>query len=75
MEQIYERTQKLKNKILDRLELRINAKTTTEELLVIAKILNEVEEDRSFYSRAIGKLYENNTALGFNGSTEVQNKE
>lgn len=79
MEEIYERIVKMKSKILDLLEQRININTSNEELLLISKIMEEVADDKMFYTTAISKLYGGGMALGFSGSansnTTVNNGE
>lgn len=79
MEEIYERTKQLKMQTLDLLERRIKLNPANDELLVIAKIINETEEDKSFYAKAMSKLYSGGMALGFGGSansnTTVNNGE
>lgn len=68
MEQIYERTKQLKMQTLDLLERRIKLNPANDELLVIAKIINETEEDKSFYAKAMSKLYSGGNSWGFGGS-------
>lgn len=68
MEEIYERIVKMKSEILDLLEQRININTSNEELLLISKIMEEVADDKMFYTTAISKLYGGGMALGFGGS-------
>ena len=79
MEEIYERIVKMKSEILDLLEQRININASNEELLLISKIMQEVADDKMFYTTAISKLYGGGMALGFNGSansnTTVNNGE
>ena len=68
MEEIYEKSKQLKMEILDLLDSRIKSNPTNEELLLISKIINEAEEDKTFYARSISKLYSGGMALGFGGS-------
>ena len=75
MEEIYTRTKKLKMETLDILEERIKQKPSNEDLLFISKIINEVEEDKSFYSRTMNKLYNEGTAFGFNGNYNPEKTE
>ena len=79
MEEIYEKSKQLKLKILDLLDSRIKSNPTNEELFLISKIINESEEDKSFYAKAMSKLYSGGMALGFGGSansnTTVNNGE
>ena len=72
MEEIYTRTKKLKMATLDILEERIKQKPSNEDLLFISKMINEVEEDKSFYSRAMNKLYNEGTTFGFNGNYNAE---
>ena len=75
MEEIYRRTKKLKMATLDILEERIKHKPSNEDLLLISKMINEIEEDKSFYSKAMNKLYNEGTTLGFNGDYNVEKTE
>jgi hypothetical protein len=79
MEEIYEKSKRLKMEILDLLDSRIKSNPTNEELLLISKIINEAEEDKTIYARSISKLYSGGMALGFGGSansnTTVNNGE
>lgn len=75
MEEIYIRTKKLKMATLDILEERIKQKPSNEDLLLISKMINEVEEDKSFYSRAMNKLYNEGTTFGFNGNYNTEKTE
>lgn len=75
MEEIYRRTKKLKMATLDILEKRIKQNPSNEDLLFISKMINEVEEDKSFYSRAMNKLYNEGTTLGFNGNYNAEKTE
>ena len=68
MEEIYEKSKQLKMEILDLLDSRIKSTPTNEELLLISKIINEAEEDKTIYARSISKLYSGGMALGFGGS-------
>lgn len=69
MEEIYEKSKQLKMEILDVLESRIKSNPTNEELLLISKIINEAEEDKTFYARSIAKLCSGGMALGFGGNS------
>ena len=75
MEEIYRRTKKLKMATLDILEERIKQKPSNEDLLLISKMINEIEEDKSFYSRAMNNLYNNGETLGFNGNYNSEKTE
>lgn len=79
MEEIYEKSKQLKMRILDLWGGRIKSNPTNEELLLISKIINEAEEDKTIYARSISKLYSGGMALGFGGSansnTTVNNGE
>ena len=68
MEQVYEKSKQLKMEILDLLDSRIKSNPTNEELLLISKIINEAEEDKTIYARSIAKLYSSGQQLGFGGS-------
>lgn len=68
MEEIYEKSKQLKMEILDLLDSRIKSNPTNEELLLISKIINEAEEDKTIYARSIAKLYSGGQQLGFGGS-------
>lgn len=68
MEEIYEKSKQLKMEILDLLDIRIKSNPTNEELLLISKIINEAEEDKTIYARSIAKLYSGGQQLGFGGS-------
>lgn len=69
MEEIYEKSKQLKMEILDVLESRIKSNPTNEELLLISQIINEAEEDKTFYARSIAKIYSGGMALGFGGNS------
>lgn len=72
MEEIYERTKKLKMEALDILEKRIKQNPSNENLLFISKTINEIEEDKSFYSKAMSKLYNEGIAFGFNSNYNAE---
>lgn len=68
MEEIYEKSKQLKMEILDLLDSRIKSNPTNDDLLLISKIINEAEEDKTIYARSISKLCSGGMALGFGGS-------